>query len=693
MNEIEKNDPEVNENTEQNNLNPTEETTQVPENQDSVTEPPTPVDETPSTPTEPSETGQTESVPTTETLEEPVEETNSQPAETVETPEASASLHPAMSSDEEDEGTESEMDQEDSEVEDEYYGIPVRAYDEMNLDALGEELERLLRGHDVKEIRNHVREIKTEFDLKFDAEREQMKKEFLEGGGNIIDFSYSTPSEQKFNKLYFEYKEKRDDYYKTVRKNLQENLERRLAIIEELKSITGVGTDMNVNFKSFRNLQDRWRKAGPVPRNDYKDTWNTYHYHVERFYEFLHLDREFREMDYKYNLKQKLKMIDRAEELTQEKNVNRAFRELQNLHRMWKEEVGPVSQEFSDAIWEKFSEATRLIHENRRAFFAERDQKREDNLTAKQEVIEKIAVLAQNEFKSHKEAQQKIKEANQLREEFFKIGKVPMKDNNAVWEAFKIATRDFNHKKNNFYKERKETFRDNLERKMELIAIAEEHKDSDDFETVTPLMKKIQNEWKNIGYVPRSKSDKIWKRFKKACNHYFDRLHAERNKENQGEIDAYNKKADMLKEVLELQLSGNRDEDLNLIKAKINEWKQIGRVPRNKQHIEGKFNKALDTLFGELDMNKQEAELLKYDNYLQSLDDDDNDDRIRREASFLYKKIEQTKDEIIQLETNLQFFDKVDKNNPLMKGTFRNIEQLKQQLEVWKAKLQKLKQL
>ncbi len=618
-------------------------------------------------------------------------------AETPNTASATNNLSTAERDEQNSDDVTSSDEDEDSidhnEVEDEFYGIPVKDYDEMNLDALGEELERLLRAHEVKHIRQHVREIKMEFDAKFDQKHTLEKEKFLAEGGNIIDFSYSIPAEIKFNKLYFEYKEKRDNYYKKVRKNLQENLARRLSIIEELKAITGVGNDMNANFSAFKQIQERWKKAGPVPRNDYKDTWNTYHHHVERFYDFLHLDREFREMDYKHNLEQKLKMVARAEELAQDKDINRAFRELQNLHRMWKEDVGPVAQEYSDAIWEKFSAATKQIHENRRNYFAERDQEREKHLQHKQELIEQIEALTKKQLKSHHQVQKAIKAFQELRDQFFKAGKVPQKDNQSIWDDFKAATRDFNHKKNDFYKARKRDHKLNYEKKLELVKIAEDNKDSDDFETVTPLMKKIQSDWKKIGYVQRNKSDKIWARFKKACNHYFDRLHQSQDKKDQAALEVYNQKVELLEATEQLELSGNRDTDLPKIKAQIEAWKQLGRVPRNKKNIESKFTKVLDSLFAKLDMNKSEAEMLKYENRLQALEEADDDNQIRREAAFLYKKIDQTKDEIRQLETNLQFFSNANKDNPLLKDSYKKIDRLKQQLKTWKAKLNKLKQI
>lgn len=630
--------------------------------------------------------------------------TTSQPEETDQQPEKDSKNKPTQSHSEEEEEKSTSAKESPQKTQhaalsatdddqEEYYGIPVKAYDEMNLDALSEELERLIKNHKVKEIRHHVRKLKMEFDAQFREQREQKKEKFLNEGGNIIDFSYSIPAERKLNKLYFNFKEKRDNYYKELHQNFQENLERRLGIIEELKSITGEGSDMNANFKRFKKIQERWHQAGPVPRTEYKDTWNTYHHHVERFYDFLHLDREFREMDYKHNLEQKLKMVARAEELGEEKNVNRAFRELQDLHRMWKEDVGPVAKEYREDIWEKFSAATKKIHGNRKAYFAERDKQREKHMEAKQKVIAAIEKLEKEKITSHRQAQNKIKKFKSLRDAFFKAGKVPQKHNKEIWNAFKTASRKFNHKKNSFYKDQKQEQKENFERKMELVELAEKHKDSEDFDEVTPLMKKIQSDWKKIGYVPRHQSEKIWKRFKKACNHYFDRLHTLQDDKEKAKLKVFEQKKTLLDEVKNLSLSGNKEEDLPKIKEKINQWKNLGEVPGNKKSIEGQFNKVLDKLFSKLDINRKEAELLKYEKRLKAIDEDEDDYKYRKETSFLNKKISQTSEEVRNLEINLQRFDNADKNNPLLKDTFLKIDQLKQQLKIWEAKLDKLKQL
>lgn len=573
------------------------------------------------------------------------------------------------------------------------YAIEMKEYGAMNLAALTEEFQRLLKNHKVQDVRDHVRELKMNFDAKFGKEIAEKKEAFLADGGSIIDFHYSTPVKKDFDKTYFEYREKRDKYYSDLKQNLNKNLEERLSIIEDLKNMIGGSGSMKANFKDFKFLQERWKKAGPVPRDRYKKVADTYHHHVQNFYDFLHLDREFRDMDFKHNLEQKLKMISRAQELAEEKNINRAFRELQMLHKMWKEDVGPVAKEYREPIWDKFSAATKQIHQNRRAHFAELDKKREENLAVKRDLIDKIQEIEAKHINSHNQAQQEIKKVNKLRDDFFKAGKVPKKHNKEVWNDFKEVTRDFKHKKNEFYKTLKNELKENLSKKRELLEVAEENKDSEDFDTVTPLMKKIQSEWKTIGRVPRKHSDKIWKAFQGACNHYFERLHALQDEEKQEEREAFEEKKELLENTKSIELEGDHEKDLAVIKKQIAAWKELGTVPRKKRFIEKKFNKALDQLFGQLDIDKKQVEMMKYEKKVQSLDESDDERQIEKEEGFLRKKIGETESEIRQLEANLGMFSNADENNPLMKEAYKNINRHKEQLETWKAKLKKVREL
>ncbi|WP_034259503.1 DUF349 domain-containing protein [Aequorivita capsosiphonis] len=554
-------------------------------------------------------------------------------------------------------------------------------------------LDTLLKSKKIQELKHDVEEIRSEFNSQFNEELEQKKEEFLAEGGNIIDFHYTTPLKKDFNSLYFDYKEKRNNHYKTLKKDLQSNLDKRWELIEELKSLLNTEENINTTYKHFKDIQEKWHLAGAIPRDKYNTVWNTYHHHVENFYDFLHLNREFRDLDFKHNLDAKLKLITRAEELAQEANVNKAFRELQMLHKMWKEEIGPVAKEYRDEVWDKFSDATKVIHDKRQGQLAEMEKDFEDNYEKKKQLVEEIKKATEEAKPSHQWWQNAIKKTQEFRDAFFNTGRVPRANNKEIWKAFKDATGNFNHQKNSFYKNQKKEQYTNLEKKRELIKTAEENKDSEDFDVTTPLMKTIQNDWKNIGHVPRKDSDKIWKQFKKACNHYFDRVHAEKNQANKEEVVHLEAKEKMLEQLGSFELSGDHKADIKSIKENITAWKNIGRVPYNKRNIEQKFNKILDGLFSKLDLGKKETELIKFDNKLNTLVNREDDRKLKNEHFFISKKIDETRDEIRQLENNLGFFRHVDDDNPMVVEVNKNIDRHKEQLEVWKAKLSKIKEV
>eukprot|EP01093_Parvamoeba_rugata_P020209 TRINITY_DN9719_c0_g1_i1.p1 TRINITY_DN9719_c0_g1~~TRINITY_DN9719_c0_g1_i1.p1 ORF type:complete len:566 (-),score=144.78 TRINITY_DN9719_c0_g1_i1:1058-2755(-) len=561
----------------------------------------------------------------------------------------------------------------------------------MTMDELTTEISRLLKNHKIQTISKHVNEIKTEFNAKFSELLDEKKEEFIAEGGNEIDFYYTNDTKKRFNSLYKEYKQTINAYYKEREQNLKQNLDDRLQIIEDIKGLLSVEENMGTTYKHFKELQEKWRNAGPIPRDKYNNAWNTYHHHVERFYDFLHLNNDLRDMDFKHNYDQKLKIIERAEELAQDENTNRSFRELQVLHKLWKEELGPVSKEHREAIWERFSNATKAIHDKRQAYYADMDKAHEKNLERKEEIIALIVKIAEDKGNSHSAWQKKIKDIEVLRDAFFKAGKVPLKVNEQTWAKFKDAVRTFNRGKNNFYKELKKDQYDNLKKKKDLIQIAEEHKDSDDFKTVTPLMKEIQNEWKKIGHVPRKDSDKIWKQFKGACNHYFDRMHAERKAQDQHLYDAFDKKVKLLDALKTLELTDDPKADIDVLKAKISEWKEIGHVPQTKRYIDGKFYKAIDDAFDKLKMDKSKLDMIKFESKLENLANPDDTRLLDNEYNFIKKRMSEIKSEINQLENNLQFFSNVKSDNPLVKDVHKNIANHKKELDTWKAKLTKVR--
>ncbi|MGL5111921.1 MAG: DUF349 domain-containing protein, partial [Flavobacterium sp.] len=433
-----------------------------------------------------------------------------------------------------------------------------------------------------------------------------------------------------------------------------------------------------------------------IPKDKYNHVWNNYHFHVENFYDYLHLDREARDIDFKHNLDLKLKIIARVEALTHEEDINKAFRELQDLHKIWKEDIGPVSKEHRDDIWNRFSELTKQMHDNREKLYEKQREVEVANLVVKKDLISKIELLATEKVGSHAQWLLQIEKVEALRNAFFTAGKVPSEVNEATWSAFKTSVRNFNSFKNSFYKDIKKDQSDNLNKKIALVAKAKELQESDDFAAATPIMKQIQEEWKQIGHVPRKYSDKIWNEFKEACNHYFAKLKEHRSEENSEEITAFENKKGYLETIKEFQLSGDHKTDLEAIKKHIDNWKNFGKVPFPRRHIEGKFNKILDALFAKLSLSKKETDMMRFSNRMENLSDSNDIRKIDNEKIFLMRKIEEVQNEIFQLENNIQFFantKNAKKENSIVLEVRKNIAIHKESLEVWKEKLQQLRNL
>ena len=568
--------------------------------------------------------------------------------------------------------------------------ISVLDYSAMSMENLVGELQRLVKNKKIQTVKKDIDGIKHEFDLKFREFSDHKKEEFINKGGNEIDFRYNSTIKLQFNDVYSDYREKYNQYCKNLEQSLKDNLQKRLQLIENLKGLINVEEDINTTYKSFKNIQEKWRKTGPVPRASYNDVWRTYHHHIEIFYDFLHLNRELRDLDFKHNLEEKIKIVKRTEALANEENLNKAFQELQILHKIWKEDIGPVGKEHREEIWERFSNATKVLHHRRQLYYKEQDKVYEQNLIHKNNIIAAINELVSKVSDNHKTFQQQIKELEQLRDSFFKAGKVPQKVNEKTWASFKEAVRSFNRSKKVYYKNLKKEQQDNLDKKKTLLALAISLKDSDEWNSTTSEMKRIQSDWKKIGHVPRKYSDKIWNEFKNACNHYFDRLHALKNESNKEEITNLKKKNSCLEKLKKFEPSGDKTKDLSVVKEFVSEWKSYGRVPYSKKNINGKFDRILDLIFKKLDVSEKESELFKYANKTQELVRLNNKKALYNERVFIRHKIEESKNEIRQLENNIQFFSNTSEDSYLVKEVVKNVDNHKKALDMWKAKLKKL---
>jgi hypothetical protein len=579
----------------------------------------------------------------------------------------------------------------------ERHQIPMQDYDTLSIEALVDELDALVSTEKVMSIKEHVEEIKKAFLAKYNHFIEEKKEEYhTENPDTTEDFQYHSPLKTKFDQIYSHFRDNRNTHFKSLQTNLKTNLENRLAIVEELKELINPQENIKDTLKHFNDLRERWKNAGPIPKDKYNHVWNNYHFHVENFYDYLHLDREARDLDFKHNLEQKQKIVSRVEELINEADVNKAFRELQDLHRIWKEDIGPVSRENRDLIWNQFSDLTKQMHDKREVLFENLRGTELENLEKKKGIIADIEVLATVKVNAHSQWLQQIEKVEALRTAFFSAGKVPSDVNEETWAAFKSAVRNFNSFKNSFYKEIKKEQNENLSKKNALVAKAQELQESSDFAVTTPIMKRIQDEWKQIGHVPRKYSDKIWKEFKDACNHYFDKLKEHKDEDSAEEIAAFDNKKLYLDTLRAYQLTGDHKTDLDAIKLHIETWKNFGKVPFPRRHIEGKFNKILDALFDKLSLSKKDTDMIRFANRMDNLSENNDSRKLENEKIFIMRKIEEVRNEIIQLENNIQFFTNTrnaKKENSIVLEVRKNIAIHKESLDTWKEKLKQLRNI
>jgi hypothetical protein len=560
-------------------------------------------------------------------------------------------------------------------------------YTTLPLEELIKELQKTLSNNPVNKIKDQVESIKNAFNTTFGALLAEKKKAFLDAGGNALDFQYSSPLKGEYNTLLSDYKKQRDLHYNAIEKQMNDNLDKRTEVIDSLKDLIE-NADVNTMYKDFRVLQDTWRSIGAVSKTRYNDTWKTYHHHVERFYDLLHLSNDFRDLDFKNNLDEKLKIILKAEALAASTDINEAFKELQDLHKIWKEDIGPVAKELREDVWQKFSEVTKKIHDKRHDHFREMKSKYQEIINEKLLVIERLNAYDTSKNKTHKDWQNSINDTEKLRQEYFSAGKLPYAKSEEVWQKFKTATKKFNSAKNHFYKDEKSEQQENLKKKLALIEVAESLKDSEDWQVATDAMKKIQSDWKKVGHVPRKFSDDIWNKFKAACNSYFDRYHQQKDavsNEQQAAVDAKKAFLEDLKE--------DKVHTKESVLEAINTWRELGQLPRNVRHLEGKFNKQIDRLVESLSLDKKEIDMLKFTYVVDGLMVNEDFRKLDSEQLFVRKKIDEVVKEMQQLENNLGFFSNAKDDNPLVLNVKNKVAEFKEDLDTLKEKLSYLKKL
>ena len=513
---------------------------------------------------------------------------------------------------------------------------------------------------------------------------------FIDEGGNPDAFYFNPPVLKDFNNLIRRYKSDRGTYYRSVEEKQHKSLEQRLALIEELKGLISVEQEINSTYKQFKDLQRRWKETGQVPRMEANNVWKTYHHHVGHFYDFLHLNRELRELDFKFNLEQKLKICEQAEALASMEDIPKAFRHLQTLHKKWKDELGPVDKEHSEEVWQRFSEATKIVHDKRRYFIKNQEDIFEENLVKKRAILSQMEELLAKEFNSKTNINNFSKTYDGLREAFFAIGKVPEKYRNDLWSAFKRTSNQFSKKRNRFYKSLKKEYAINVTKRKALIEQAEILKDQTNHKETTPQVIALQKEWKVAGPVRKEDFVKLNTQFRALCNAYFENKDANRNQQNEKLKENLQEKMILLTSLKEMISSDEKPNEKD-IDSMVSQWNAIGYIPRNKMGINQDFLTLVDKAYKTIGLSSSDITQKSYKNKLDNIKEDD--DSIGKEVQSLNRRIGEIKQEIIQLETNLQFFGKNQDKNPIVIKVHEDIAQHQKRLDGLEEKKRLVKSL
>jgi len=559
---------------------------------------------------------------------------------------------------------------------------------------LTETLELLIENRPLNEIVDDVDKIKTIFYKKHKAELDKKKKKFLEEGGRIEDYQPADdPLELKIKNLLARFRGKKTEYNKQLEVEKQENLRKKYDIIDKIKDLVNREESINKTFQEFRNLQAQWHSTGIVPQSSLRNLWETYNLNVEIFYDYIKINKELRDLDLKKNLESKIKLCEKTEELLLDPNAVNAFRALQEYHQQWRE-IGPVPRESRTELWDRFKAATSNINKRHHEYFEKQKDEQKTNLEAKTALCEKAEEINNLELKTFKDWESKAKEVIEIQKVWRTIGFAPKRHNNSIYQRFREACDAFFQAKREFYAENKEQQMANLQKKTELCMQAETWKESTEWKEATDTLINLQKEWKEIGAVPRKHSDKIWRRFRKACDHFF-----ERKSEHFAELDSSFEDNLTEKEKLIDELENfDPGDDINKAFEKLKEiqrkWTEVGFVPyKDKDRIGNRYRNALNEQFDRLKIDEEEKAILKYQTKLENIKETPKATRkLRGEREKFINRIKQLENDIVVWENNIGFFSKSSNAESMIQEVQSKIDNAKKTIEVLEEKIKLIDQ-
>ena len=408
-----------------------------------------------------------------------------------------------------------------------------------------------------------IEEIKKEIELALKDEFDKEKKKFDKNKKSDEKFTYKSDSKILFQKSLKTFSSKKRKYYSEIGTIQKQNLEKRLELIEKIKDLLNAEKQPNNLYQTFKKLKEEWHNIGQVPITERNNIWETYRHNVNKFYDFLHLNRELRELDFKHNYDEKIKIIKKAEALDKVENTMQASRDLNTLHKLWKNELGPVSKEFREELWKRFQKASNKIHAKRQKLQKEISSIQNENSSEKEKVLLKMRESSENVPNSHNEWQNRIQLFNKLKDDFQKIRNIPKKKNRIFWNDFRIITKEFNSKKNSFYKNQKIELKKNIDIKKNLIEEVNKILKQDNYSQNSKRVIEIQNEWKKVGYIPKKISSSLWNEFRPLCNDFFNKLKSKSkiSNEERTTIKKDKEKQTLKRKISELQNESNQFEN------------------------------------------------------------------------------------------------------------------------------------
>ena len=562
-------------------------------------------------------------------------------------------------------------------------------YAAMGREELVSTVEELVNHEDVNYIRKHIGFIKASYRKLLRDENMAAYEQRL--GKEDESAEKELPADQlteRFDAAFATYKEKKAAHDKALEKEMQDNLRAKEQILEELRELIDSEEELKKTYDHFNSLQERWRAVGPVPRGSKGTLWNNYHFLVEKFFDKVNINKELKDLDLKKNLETKTELCEKAEELLLETSITKSFQHLQKLHEAWKE-TGPVPKDKKDELWDRFKAATDKLNKRRQEHYESLREEQNKNYAAKLVLCEKAEELIENLPETPRQWQQRTEAINELFKVWKTIGFAPKKVNNEVWNRFRNSLDTFFSSKKEFFKKYKDQQKENYNQKLNLCMQAEALKDSEDWRATTESLIALQKEWKQIGPVPAKFSDKIWKRFREACDTFFNRKSEHFANIGEKQDENLKKKQELIEKIKSHEYSDDNKENLDTLKDFQRQWMDIGHVPiKQKDNIQTEFRKAIDDQFDRLKLNKKAKSTLSFKSKIENLKGAPNAGNIiQKERNILANKIKNLEGDIKVLENNIGFFASSKKADVLKAEFEEKIDKARNEISVLREKM------